>query len=156
MRAPLSRGSPRPSCARRTASNRRCARRCRRGLRRSAPEHASTKALVGEIPEESLDDIEPRAAGRDEVHVEALVALEPGQHLGVLVRGVVLDDQMDIEIPGSLGVDLVEELDPLLGKRPINSIRASSRQQGSDPDLSADRQPSRAAAASRSSSSASS
>jgi len=39
-----------------------------------------------------------------EVHVKSRMAFEPGQHLGMLVRRVVVDDQVQIQFqPGSAG-----------------------------------------------------
>src|SRR5260370_37457721 len=58
-----------------------------------ARERTATHALVVEVAEKPLDDIEPRTAGRNEMDVEALVSLEPRHDLGVLVRGVVVDDE---------------------------------------------------------------
>ena len=56
-----------------------------------------------------LDGIEPGAGGRHEVEGEALVAAEPGAHLGMLVGGVVVEDHMDALAGRDIGLDGVEE-----------------------------------------------
>ena len=58
-------------------------------------EHAAFQAALGERGEEGLDGVEPGARGRGEVEDEARVAGEPGQHLRLLVGGVVVEDDMD-------------------------------------------------------------
>jgi hypothetical protein len=49
------------------------------------------------------------------MEVEAWMALEPSPHLGVLVGRVVVEDQVKVDIGRGLGVDEIEELDPLGG-----------------------------------------
>ena len=58
-------------------------------------EDASFEATLRQFCEEALDGIEPRAGGRCEVEGEARIAAEPGTHLGVLVSGVVVEDDVD-------------------------------------------------------------
>ena len=65
---------------------------------RYAGECPATHAFVVEVAEKPLDDIEPRTAGRNEVDVEALVPFEPCDDLGVLVRGIVVSDEMEAEV----------------------------------------------------------
>ncbi len=77
-------------------------------------EHAALEALLIEVAEESFDDVEPRAAGGYEVHVEAGMPLEPALDSLVFVGGVVVDDEMKVELTRCLLVDHPEELDPLL------------------------------------------
>jgi hypothetical protein len=59
-----------------------------------AGEHAATELILGEVAEETLDHIEPTAGGRREMEMESLVASGPCQHVGVLVRGVVVYDEV--------------------------------------------------------------
>ena len=47
---------------------------------------AAAELAFGEQREPAFDQIEPRSAGRSEVHVDALVTRQPGLHRGVLVR----------------------------------------------------------------------
>ena len=58
--------------------------------------------------------IEPRARCRREVEDEALVPVEPGAHLRMLVRCVVVEDEMDDFSGRNLGVDGVQKTDELL------------------------------------------
>jgi hypothetical protein len=48
------------------------------------------------------------------VQVETLVASEPPLDVGVLVGGVVVQDQMDLEPTGNLGLDGFQEGQELL------------------------------------------
>src|SRR4029077_5039871 len=57
----------------------------------------------------ALDHVEPGSRSRSEVQTKALVALEPSLHRLGLVGGIVVDDQMQIEIGRGLPVDGFEE-----------------------------------------------
>src|SRR5215469_14857353 len=69
---------------------------------------------VGEIAKEALDQIQPRRGGGGEVHVEARMLGQPSFHLGVLVSGVVVGDEMDVKSGWRLLLDGLEEGEPLL------------------------------------------
>jgi hypothetical protein len=56
---------------------------------------AALETPLRQLGEEALDRVEPRARGRREVESEALMAVEPGSHLGMLVSGVVVEDDVD-------------------------------------------------------------
>ncbi len=58
-------------------------------------EDAPFEAFLGELGEEAFDSVEPGAGGRREVEDEARMTPEPGHHLGVLVSGVVVEDEVD-------------------------------------------------------------
>ena len=58
-------------------------------------EDAALEAAPGELGEEALDGVEPGARGRGEVEGPARVPGEPGADLGVLVGGVVVEDDVD-------------------------------------------------------------
>ena len=79
-----------------------------------AGEHAAPDALVGDVAKESLDHVEPGSAGGREMDVKARVPGQPGQHLGVLVRGVVVNDQVQLLGLGCVAIDLLEKPQPLL------------------------------------------
>jgi hypothetical protein len=71
-------------------------------------------ALVGDVAEEVLDHVQPRRAGRCEVHDEARVSGQPLLHLlGVAVCAVVVDDQMRAQVLGRAAFDEPQELQPL-------------------------------------------
>ena len=67
---------------------------------RDITEDASSDALARDLGEEPLDKIEPRAGCWREVELETLVPGEPLLHLLCLVRGVIVDDEMQIEAGG--------------------------------------------------------
>jgi hypothetical protein len=85
-------------------------------------EDPALEPAPGERREEALNGVEPRGAGRGEVEGPAGMACEPGAHLGVLVRGVVVplrvafgsDDGLNRLASWHRGLDLVEEADELL------------------------------------------
>ena len=53
--------------------------------------------LLGDLGKEALDHVEPRGRSRREVQVKARMPLEPAFTAGVLVGGIVVDDQMQVE-----------------------------------------------------------
>jgi hypothetical protein len=61
-------------------------------------EEAAPDALARDLAEESLDEIEPGNAGRREVELEAFVPGEPSLHRRRLVRSVVVEHEMNIEM----------------------------------------------------------
>ena len=65
---------------------------CRSTIERKTPR--LSRRLVS-AREEGLDRVQPGARGRGEVEDEARMAGEPAQHLGVLVGGVVVEDDVD-------------------------------------------------------------
>jgi len=85
-------------------------------------EHAAFDRVVAQVAEESLDHVQPGSAGRREVHMEPRVPLEPGLDLRVLVSGVVVDDQMQIELGRGFAFDLAQELQPLLVPMPRQAL----------------------------------
>ena len=70
-----------------------------------AGEDAAPELVFGEVAEEALDHVEPTAGGWREVEVEARMACGPSQHVGMLVRGVVVDDEMKLLFLWGLAVD---------------------------------------------------
>lgn len=77
-------------------------------------EDAALEAPLRQLGEEALERVAPGARGRREVEGEALMAVEPGPNLGVLVSGIVVEDDVDGLGGRHLGVDGVEEADELL------------------------------------------
>ena len=72
-----------------------------------AVEDAPPQPLLSVVAEEALHHIEPGCACRGEVQMKAQVPGQPSLHLGVLVRGVVVQNQMDLAVRRRL---LVNEL----------------------------------------------
>jgi hypothetical protein len=60
----------------------------------NAAEYAAADALVGDVAKEPLHHVEPGGTGRREVQVKARMLGQPGQDFGVLVGGVVIDDEV--------------------------------------------------------------
>ena len=80
-----------------------------------ALERAATNSLLRDLPEPSLDHVQPRTAGGNEVQVEARVLGQEPLHHRALVRRVVVHDQMQVQVGRRLLIDLLEELHKLLG-----------------------------------------
>ena len=60
------------------------------------------------------------------MEVVARTGSEPGAHFGVFVRGVVVDDEVDIESRRDIGVDMLEKSKELLVAMPCASLREDS------------------------------
>ena len=58
--------------------------------------------------------VEPGAISRHEVQMPTRTCGQPGVDLGMLVSGVIVDDQMQLALGWGFAVDLVEEADELL------------------------------------------
>jgi hypothetical protein len=76
---------------------------------------ATADALCGDLGEEALDKVHPRRAGGGEVQLEPGVLFQPSLHLGRLVGGVVIENQVDAArfLHGS--VDAAQEAKELPG-----------------------------------------
>src|ERR1700730_15807032 len=61
------------------------------------------------IGEEPLDEVEPGAGRRREVQDEAFASCQPAFHGRCFVGGVVVEDQMQIEMGGGLAINFFEE-----------------------------------------------
>ncbi len=72
--------------------------------------------------EPGLDEIDPRGVGRREVHVEARMPGEPPPRFGSLVRRVVVQNDVDVEVGGHRFVDDPQELDELLRAVPSEAL----------------------------------
>ena len=72
-------------------------------------EGAATDAFFGDLGEEALDQVEPGGGGRSEVQMEARMRREPASDLGGLMGGVVVEDQVKVEIGRRLLVDLLQK-----------------------------------------------
>ena len=79
-----------------------------------ADEGAAANAFAGELSEPSFHQVEPARAGRDEVRHEARMTFEPGLHLGMLVRAVVVEHQMEGGRGGELAIEAAQEAQELL------------------------------------------
>ena len=71
-------------------------------------------AALGEFTEEAFDEIEPRRRGGREVKGDARMPEEPACHLGVLVRGVVIEDDVNGQVARHTPLHLAHELEEFL------------------------------------------
>lgn len=94
-------------------------------------ERSAADRLVSNQAEEALDQIEPGAVGRDEMHVPVRPSREPGLHSGVLLGAVVIDDAMNIQVGGDGFVDLAQEGQKLL----VSMARLALGQNGAIQDV---------------------
>ncbi len=72
--------------------------------------NTSSELLFGQRGEPSLDEIEPGGASRGEVEVIARALGQPAVYKRRLVGPVVVQDDVDIQVGGHRGIDVVEEL----------------------------------------------
>jgi len=79
-----------------------------------ASENAAPEATLRRFREEARDGVEPRTRGRRELKGEALMAVEPGAHVEMLVGGIVVEDDVDCLVGRQLDVDGIEKTDELL------------------------------------------
>ena len=77
-------------------------------------EGAAADGLLGDEPEPALDLVDPGGVGGSAVHMVAGSARQSGFDFGVLVGGVVVYDEMDIQRLGHVGVDVAQEGEELL------------------------------------------
>jgi hypothetical protein len=69
---------------------------------------------LGNQREPALDLIEPTGIGGSEVQVIAGMTGQPGFDLGMFVGGVIVQDQMDVEVSGDVVVQMLEKTQELL------------------------------------------
>ncbi len=81
---------------------------------RDALEDAAAQTFPSELAEEAFDDIEPRATGRREMDMKAGVSFQLILHVLVFVRGIVVHDQIDVQVGRRFLVNQLEKLDPFL------------------------------------------
>ncbi len=72
--------------------------------------NTSSELLFGQRGEPSLDEIEPGGACRGEVEVIARALGQPAVYKRRLVGCRVVQDDVDIQLGGYRGIDLVEEI----------------------------------------------
>src|SRR5260370_42193356 len=77
-------------------------------------EDAAFDGFVVQMPEPSLDQIHPTGTGGDEVRHEAGIALQPRLYFRVLVRPVVVHDEMQGDIARKLSVEPTQQFQKLL------------------------------------------
>ena len=81
---------------------------------------------VGELGEEALDQVEPRAVLRREGELEASgrLGIEPGPGFLRDVRGVIVEDQLNRGVGRIGGIEKLEEFDELSAAMAVSVTRA--------------------------------
>ena len=79
-----------------------------------ATEDTPPQAVDREIPEETLDHVEPGSARRSEVKVESWIASLPGFHSRMLMRGVIIADDVYLLVGRCRFDNQVEKANPFL------------------------------------------
>ena len=72
-------------------------------------EDAAADALPGHLGEEVLDRIEPGGRGRSEVESPTRMARKPSQNFGMLVGGIVVENDVDRLASRDVALDGIEE-----------------------------------------------
>ena len=81
-------------------------------------ERAAPDRFLGNDVEPDLDLIDPGGVGGGEVDVIAGPSSEPALDFDVFMGAVIVDDEVDIEVPGHVGVDVLQEAQKLLMTMP--------------------------------------
>ena len=86
----------------------------------------AAQRFVGEFPEPAFDQVQPGRGGRGEVQVEPWMRWRSQRlHVGMLVGGVVVQDQVHRKAFGDFAVDGAEELQELLVPVPGQALTRS-------------------------------
>src|SRR5260370_210471 len=85
-------------------------------------EDAASDAFCSDAPEEALDLVEPRRRCWGEVHMKTGMSLEPRLNLGVLVRGVIVGNQMHIKPLGCVAIDHAQKFEPFLMAMSLHAL----------------------------------
>src|SRR5437016_1983161 len=76
--------------------------------------HSAPEAVDRKVPKEALHHVEPRSASGREVDMEPWMALQPALNGGMLMRRVVVHDQMQLLAVGCGIVIEAQEAKPFL------------------------------------------
>ena len=57
------------------------------------------------------------------MHMKSRMPFQPRLHFRMLVRGVVIDDQMQVKLRHRFAINRLEKLDPLLVTMPLLALR---------------------------------
>jgi hypothetical protein len=75
---------------------------------------AATNPFARNFREPAFDLIQPGGTGRRKVYVIPRSVCQPAFHLWVLVRSIIVKDQMDFETDGDRGIDAIQKSQKLL------------------------------------------
>ena len=99
---------------------------------------------LGDDREPALDLVQPRGIGGRVVDVVTPPIPEPGSHFRMLVGGVVIDDEMHVEVRRHIRIDMLEEgeellvtmLSPALGQHlTIGNVESGEQRRRPVPDI---------------------
>lgn len=79
-----------------------------------APERASANGLLGNDVEPDLHLVQPGGIGRRQTDVEMGMQGQPALHPGMLVGGIVADDQMNLKVSRDVRFDMFQKVEILL------------------------------------------
>jgi len=85
-------------------------------------EHGSFELVLCQLGEEALDGVEPGRGCRGEVEDEPGMFDEPFHDVGMLVGGIVVDDDVGRVFLGDFGVDEVQKPDELLMAMALHAL----------------------------------
>ena len=77
-------------------------------------EYAALETLLCELGKEALDSVEPGSRCRGEVEDKPPMFFEPFHDVGMLVGGIIVDDDVDRLVLGNSRLDEVQKPDELL------------------------------------------
>jgi hypothetical protein len=77
-------------------------------------EYAALETLLCELGKEALDSVEPGSGCRGEVEDKPPMFFEPFHDVGMLVGGIIVDDDVDRLVLGNSRLDEVQKPDELL------------------------------------------
>src|SRR5208282_6593824 len=81
--------------------------------------YATPEPVLSQVAEETFHHVEPGGAGGSEVQMKAWMPCQPAPHLGVLMGGVVIADQVKLAVERNGLVDQTEKLEPFLMAMPL-------------------------------------
>ena len=82
----------------------------------------SSDLSVSEQSKPAFDQVEPRAAGWSKVQMETRSFGQPAMNRSGFVRGIIVENQVNLKSSGYLGIDGVEELTKLDGSMPTMEL----------------------------------
>src|SRR5215475_15624639 len=88
----------------------------------NAAKDAAANGILCNQAEEPLDQVCPGRGRGGKVQVEPRVPLEPGPHFGMLMGGIVIDHQMQVEPFGSVPVDRSQKAQEFLVTMPWHAL----------------------------------
>ena len=79
-----------------------------------AAKSAPANGALGNDVEPDLDLVEPGGIGGGEVELVTRTSSEPTLHLGMFVRTIVVDHQVNVQLLRNVGLEMAQELEKLL------------------------------------------